>query len=429
MMRRKYRGLLFSIALLVLLPCTAFAISSLTINGSIYNSTALAGSPSGTGWAWSASANGGAGELTLKGYNGSYIASVDGVLNIRLIGTNTITSVEKDVLSISGSSTGLNLYGSDSNTDSLMLSSAYQVTSSNQVVNGIHAGISNSVTMPFTLRNISLSLDTSQIKGYELVPGFVLKGNVYGISANHTTTDVALLGITMQMDHTVITFSNNNTQALLQYGMWANPLYGMIEAAFDSCTFNLSDFTLRGWYVGRDLASVSTAVYNSCLFNIHGDVGSTFAIGLHVSADNDFGFGKSTLILNNPTGEIQTVGHFAALSRGSNPTLEINGSSMQAWQEDGTEIVAPHAVTVFMDASRTDIYSLSIGSVDAVYLSTDYDTLASHILFTLLPSPLPSPLPSQFPQTGDSSTPALYTLALLFTAAAIVLLRRRSARG
>lgn len=417
-MKSRYCVWLLWIALFVLLPCAAFALGTLTIGGSSYNSAALSGNPSGAGWAWSASVNGGQGELTLSGYDGGAIASADGILNIRLIGENIITTSEPSMLMAGGSNSGLNLYGSDPAVDRLIARSTAVVDSFNNTLYGIRVTISNSATIPFTFRNISFILDMSRASNAEYVSGFYYPYTFYGIYITQTINNPSILGIDMDMDNTVITMSNESTRGTFSYGMWASPHYSSIEAVFNSCTFNLSDFSARGWYTGRDLAKASSATYNNCLFNLHTD--STGAIGIHVSSDADSGFGVSTLTFNNPSGEIETKGINAVYARGTYPALAVNGASMQAWQEDGAEIVDPQIVTIFYNSSLTRLYARTVGIENSVAFTSAPNTNAARIIFTLLP---PDP-----PQTGDSSAPALYALVLLLAAAGLVVLRLRAVR-
>ncbi len=416
-MKQKYFTVLLLAALLLLVPCTAFAIGTLSINGSSYDSTALAGNLTGTGWSWQASANAGQGELTLNGYNGSAIEATDGVLNIHLVGENIITSDALNVLYVHGTDTGLNLYGSDAATDTLTTRSTYVVNTMNPDISGINVTIDNANTIPFSIRDINMVLDLSQVTVNEWVPGFKYTYEIYGINISQIVNDSSILGITMQMDNAVFDMSSDSNGGTLTYGMWANSYYSSIQAVFNSCTFNLTDFSRRGWYTGRDLAIASSATYNDCVFNMHS---SSRTIGLHVSSDNESGFGSSKLILNNPSGEIETAGLAALFSRGAASTLAINGSSMQAWQVDTTEITDPKIITVFQDASQTKISAKTVGVADAIYMGTNYNKIATRIIFTRLPY--------QPPQTGDTSTPVLYGILTLLTAAGILLMRKRFAR-
>lgn len=356
--------------------------------------------------------------MTLNGYNGGAIESTDGVLNIHLVGENIITTDALKMLNITGADTGLNIYGSDAATDKLITRSNIVVDSLNPVLYGISLSISNSATIPFSFRNISYALDMSQATSTEWLPGMNYPFLFYGISIAQTVHNSSIVGIDMQMDNTVLEMSNDSSDGTFLYGMWANPYYSSIQAVFNSCTFNLSDFSSRGWYTGRDYAISSSATYNNCIFNMH--TSSKSAIGLHVSSDNDFGFGVSKLILNNPSGEIETAGLASIYSRGSVLTLAVNGASMQAWQADTTEITDPKIITIFSDAFYTTLYAKTVGVAGAVYLDTNFNKIAARIIFTILPY--------QPPQTGDTSAPALYGILFLFAAAGILLLRVKIAR-
>ena len=70
-------------------------------------------------------------------------------------------------------------------------------------------------------------------------------------------------------------------------------------------------------------------------------------------------------------------------------------------------------------ASRTDLYSQTIGRVNTVRLEPDYYRNAAHVLFVALPP---------MPQTGDAQTPALFALLILLSAAGLLLLRGRALR-
>lgn len=411
-MPRKYYAFFLLVILLVFLPCAAFAVGALSINGSTYNSTDLMGDLSGAGWAWQASANGGQGELTLNGYDGDAIATVDGVLNIHLIGENIITTNALNMLSVSGVNTGLNIYGSSSATDILITRSTFTTGVVLNTVNGINVTISNSATIPFTFSNISYQLDMSQISGI----GISSTLEVLGINITQTIANASIVGIDMQMDNTVISMSNENINGKLTHGMWASPYYSSIQAEFNSCTFNISNFIIRGWYTGRDYASSSSATYNDCIFNMH--TISSSAVGLYIGADNEHGSGVTKLILNNPSGEIDASYGTALYSRSSHPTIIINGATIQTWDKIGNEIENPRVISIFSDASMSTILAKSIGRADIVHLSYEYGLMADHIIFT--------PAPYTPPQTGDTSTPVLYGLLLLLSAAGVILIRIRT---
>lgn len=418
-MKRKYFIVFLLAALLLLVPSAAFAINALNINGSSYDSTALAGDLAGAGWTWQASANAGQGELTLKGYNGGAIESVDGVLNIHLVGENIITSDAPNMLYVHGTDTGLNLYGSDAAADKLTARSTYIVNTMGPDISGINVTIANANTIPFSIRDSSMVLDLSQVTVNEGPLGYDFPYDIFGINITQTVNNSSILGIAMQMDNAVFDMSSDSSGGTLTYGMWASPLYSSIQAVFNSCTFHLTDFSRRGWYTGRDLAMSSSATYNNCVFNMH--TGSIGAIGVHVSSDNDYGFGTSTLILNNPSGEIDTsAGLDSVISRGAHPIFAINGSSMQAWQADSSEIANPKIITVFYNAAKTSIYSKTVGTTDAIYLGENANKTARHIIFTLLPY--------QPPATGDTGTPVFYGILLLLAAAGMLLMRVRIAR-
>ncbi|HPF88633.1 MAG TPA: hypothetical protein PK537_11355, partial [Candidatus Limiplasma sp.] len=144
------------------------------------------------------------------------------------------------------------------------------------------------------------------------------------------------------------------------------------------------------------------------------------SLGLHISSDADVGFGTSKMTLNNPDGEIEVGGTAALFVRSANPILTINGSDIQAWGPDGTELVNPHNVYLYPLQTRTTIIAQTLGLTDMDFVSHDYEDLATHIIFT--------PRPVQPPQTGDTSTPMLYVLLLLLAAAGIAALRVRAVK-
>ncbi len=150
------------------------------------------------------------------------------------------------MLNITGADTGLNIYGSDAATDKLITRSNIVVDSLNPVLYGISLSISNSATIPFSFRNISYALDMSQATSTEWLPGMNYPFLFYGISIAQTVHNSSIVGIDMQMDNAVLEMSNDSSDGTFLYGMWANPYYSSIQAVFNSCTFNLSDFSSRG---------------------------------------------------------------------------------------------------------------------------------------------------------------------------------------
>lgn len=415
-MKNKYLVLLLVVTLVALLPYAALAIDSLEIDGSSFTAADLAGNLSGAGWAWLTAANGGQGELRLSGYNGGAIAATDGVLHMHLTGENIMTADAAAVLSVKGENTGLKICGSDPDTDSLRIYNTFSDRSSSDWAWGIDMFITNSATFPFSLEDMSLTIDMSMVKQYEYFAGFFMGRSAGGIQVRQMVNDNAIVGIDIVMDNAVITISGSGDEMNLAYGMWANPNYSSITAKFINCTFNITDFLTRGLYTGRDLAYSSSATYNNCNFNIHSAVSS--GIGVHVSSDTDYGFGTSTLTLNYPDGEVEAE-TAAVYARGANPSMVINGATMEAWQKDGTEIADPQIVSIFLDLTMTDYIAKTVGITDAVYTSADYEKKAARIIFTRLP----------YPQTGDSSMPVLYGLGLLLAAAGLVLVGKLALRN
>ena len=161
----------------------------------------------------------GQGELTLNNYNGGAIAATDGVLYIQLIGENIITANAPAVLSVSGENTGLHICGGAYATENLRIYSTYSDTNMNTAW-GIDVTVSNSATIPFSLKDMRLTIDMSMVEGWELASGRFLYRTTGGIQVLQTVRNAAIVGIDMAMDNSIITVSGGGEHTNFYYGMW-----------------------------------------------------------------------------------------------------------------------------------------------------------------------------------------------------------------